>query len=233
MTAIPCLPAVPDTTCAALKKSYTAIQSADKDGKTTMTLTISMPVVEDAKVKALMEDKKNTDGAAWAALAVEGGKSGWAMGWKKTAGAMTGPASSKWECEGDMTKVVDADWKDAASIIKACKGGACSSDAAMADKMKANKCKTVVEAKPMWTGGAMTMDAKKGSSMSMSAASSADGKVANTWNMAGKYQANMGMYGCTKSCKAVTVAAVTGWWPIVATTAGAATLVASATVATT
>ena len=232
MTAIPCVASVPDTTCAAIKKTYTAIQSADKDGKTSMTLTISMPNVEDAKVKALMEDKANTaEGAAWAGLSVEGGKSGWASAWKKAAGAMTGPTSVKWECETDMTKIVD-DKKDAASIKKACAKGACSSDASMAAWMKKNKCKIVAEPKPMWTGGAMTMDAKKGASMSMTAASSADGKVANTWNMAGKYQASMGMYGCNKGCKAVSVAAMTGWFPIVATTAGAAALAASATVAT-
>lgn len=78
----------------------------------------------------------------------------------------------------------------------------------------------------------MAMDAEKGSSFSMSAASSADGKVENTWNMAGKYQANLGMYGCNKGCKAVSLSAMSGWFPIVETVTGAATLAASAAVAT-
>jgi len=232
MTAIPCVASVPDTTCAAIKNTYTAIQATDKDAKTTMTLTFNMPIVKDEKVLALMTDKANAvEGAAWATMAVEGGKSGWASAWKKAAGVMTGPASSAWECEGDATKIVDTN-KDAAAIMKACKAGACSSDKAMAAWMKTNKCKVVVEKAAMWTGGAMKMDAKTGTSMSMTAASSADGKVANTWNMAGKYQANMGMYGCNKGCKAVSVAAITGWFPIVATVAGATTLAASAAVAT-
>ena len=80
----------------------------------------------------------------------------------------------------------------------------------------------------------MAVDAKtKATTFSMVAASSADGKVENTFNMAGKYQANLGGYGCSKSCKAVTVATMSGWFPIAETVAaGAAALAASATVAT-
>lgn len=108
MTAIPCAASVPDTACAAIKNTYTAVQSTDKDAKTSMTITISMPVNKDEKVKALFEDKAMVEGAAWAAIVAEGGKSGWSSAWKTMAGAVTGPASSRWNCEKDVTKVVNA-----------------------------------------------------------------------------------------------------------------------------
>merc|ERR1711957_1009590 len=119
-----------------------------------------------------------------------------------------------WKCEvNQITKRIY--WlRDARSFATGCKKGACQSDKAIASELKEDKCGVDSNA------------------IAWVAPASADGRKRNTMNLSGKYSYSMGEYACTRKCARVTMATYSGWFPIVVTATGAATLAASAAVAT-
>ena len=233
MTAVPCVPLIPlASVCEGVKNTYTAISSTDKDAKAVITLAFNMPVeAADSANAKLRADVTNTDGAMWSTLSAADGMTGSSSLTDMEAGKYGTPKQTTWKCEvNQLTKKID--WlADPKAITSGCKKGACHSDKAIAAELKEDKCVADTNA-IAWVGGAMVVDAKTGTTITAVAPTSADGKAANTWNLAAKYSAHMGGYLCTAKCAKVTMAAHSGWFELAVTAAGATTLAASAAVAT-
>merc|ERR1711957_136737 len=225
---VPCLFGIPDAMCADFKMTGLTTATTTADGKSSVTMKLTGKQPTDKAIKDLMAESK--DGMLWVGTSNSDGKIADSMVAENVAGAWDYAALNV-KCSSDIRKVVV--FSDAKSLLN----NALYKKYNSYNEQVLKICKavdTTANATNYWRApvgitNPSTNAVDKTISVVVIRNASDDGKD-GSFKLSDKYQLYTAGFTCTTGCKKITTAMASGWFDMPVTTAGASTLLATATI---